>query len=366
MSQHDYDLANANGASFRSDANNALAAIVSLNSGASEPSTMFAYMLWADTTSGSIKQRNAANNAWVTVGTMATTNWGFATIAGTQTISGATGFTALQDVTFTSTSRRIKGDFDNATIASRLSFQSANSNQQTIVQSLPSGSSSAAGYLAINNSTPTNAGTASLTVDSTAAYLTSGRTGSGTYLPLHFLTSGTVWARIDISGNLLYNCASTFGSGYIQIAHDGASKNGINLHDTSTGATSRVTTAFYRNTSLVGSITTTDVATAYNTSSDSRLKTEIVNAPYEPTWIDNVVIREYEFRSSPGVKVIGVIAQELATVEPSAVTPGDGDENKEQGDEGFIPAGVDYSKLVPKLILEIQSLRSRVDELESA
>lgn len=65
MSQHDYALANASGASFRADANNALAAVVSLNSGASAPATTFAYMLWADTTSGWLKQRDAANSAWI-------------------------------------------------------------------------------------------------------------------------------------------------------------------------------------------------------------------------------------------------------------------------------------------------------------
>jgi len=64
MSQHDYNIANANGASVRSDLNNALASVVSQNSGASEPATMFAYMLWADTTNGLLKQRNAANSAW--------------------------------------------------------------------------------------------------------------------------------------------------------------------------------------------------------------------------------------------------------------------------------------------------------------
>lgn len=171
-------------------------------------------------------------------------------------------------------------------------------------------------------------------------------------------------ARIDTAGNLLFHCTATFGSGYIQVAHDGASKNGINQHDTSTGATSRVTTAFYRNTALVGSIATTDTTTAYNETSDARVKTNIINAPYDAAWINSIVIREFEFRSSPGNKVVGAIAQELLEVEPRAVTPGDGDENKEQGDEGFFPAGVDYSKLIPKLILEVQSLRARVDELE--
>jgi hypothetical protein len=67
MSQHDYVIDNQDGASFRADINNALAAAVSLNSGLTEPSTTYPYMLWQDTTAGVLKQRNAANNAWVTL-----------------------------------------------------------------------------------------------------------------------------------------------------------------------------------------------------------------------------------------------------------------------------------------------------------
>jgi hypothetical protein len=65
MAQHDYVLDNQSGAEFRADLNNALSAIVSQNSGAFEPSTTYAYMLWADTTSNQLKQRNAANTDWV-------------------------------------------------------------------------------------------------------------------------------------------------------------------------------------------------------------------------------------------------------------------------------------------------------------
>lgn len=65
MAQHDMNLANQGGAAFRADANDALAALVSQNSGATEPATMFAYQLWADTTSGWMKQRNASNSAWI-------------------------------------------------------------------------------------------------------------------------------------------------------------------------------------------------------------------------------------------------------------------------------------------------------------
>ena len=81
MAQHDYVLANQSGLGFRSDANNALAAVVSQNSGTAQPSTTYAYQWWADTTTGLLKIRNAANNAWITVGTLADANLGLATLA---------------------------------------------------------------------------------------------------------------------------------------------------------------------------------------------------------------------------------------------------------------------------------------------
>jgi hypothetical protein len=65
MSQHDYNLANQSGASYRSDNNNALDAIVTWNSGTSAPATTFAKMRWVDTTAGVIKRRNAANSGWI-------------------------------------------------------------------------------------------------------------------------------------------------------------------------------------------------------------------------------------------------------------------------------------------------------------
>ena len=55
MAQHDYDIANQSGANFRTDLNNALDAIVSNNSGSSEPSTKFAYEWWIDTSNNLLK-----------------------------------------------------------------------------------------------------------------------------------------------------------------------------------------------------------------------------------------------------------------------------------------------------------------------
>jgi len=95
VAQHDYSIANQSGLAFRQDLNNALAAIVSQNSGATEPSTLYAYQLWADTTANVLKIRNAANTAWINIGTsLGSTHLGLAPTAspsfsGTATFSGS-------------------------------------------------------------------------------------------------------------------------------------------------------------------------------------------------------------------------------------------------------------------------------------
>ena len=67
MAQHDYNIANGTGAAVRSDLNNALAAIVSNNSGSTEPATTFAFQWWADTNASQLKLRNAANDGWIVI-----------------------------------------------------------------------------------------------------------------------------------------------------------------------------------------------------------------------------------------------------------------------------------------------------------
>ena len=69
MATHDYIISNASGAAVRADLNNALAAIASNNSSATEPTTTYAYQWWADTGSSPtvMKLRNAANSAWITL-----------------------------------------------------------------------------------------------------------------------------------------------------------------------------------------------------------------------------------------------------------------------------------------------------------
>lgn len=62
--------ANAAGAAFRAALNVSLAAMITQNSGTSTPAITYAYMFWADTSSGMLKQRDATNTTWVVIGTM--------------------------------------------------------------------------------------------------------------------------------------------------------------------------------------------------------------------------------------------------------------------------------------------------------
>jgi hypothetical protein len=68
--QHDYVIDNQTSSQFRVDLNNALAAIVSQNSGDTEPATPFASQVWYDTLNNLLKQRNESNSAWITLGTV--------------------------------------------------------------------------------------------------------------------------------------------------------------------------------------------------------------------------------------------------------------------------------------------------------
>ena len=68
MSQNDLVIANQTFPATRADITNALQALGSTNSGATEPSTTYANMLWYDTTSNTLKIRSEANDAWISIG----------------------------------------------------------------------------------------------------------------------------------------------------------------------------------------------------------------------------------------------------------------------------------------------------------
>jgi hypothetical protein len=109
---------------------------------------------------------------------------------------------------------------------------------------------------------------------------------------------------------------------------------------------------------VVGSIAITTSATAFNTSSDRRLKKDIEDTSHGLTDILKMRVRDFGFKvDEPGVaKRTGFIAQELIEVVPSAVTV-------EADRRGLMQ--VDYSKLTPYCVRAIQELHARIAQLES-
>jgi len=89
MAQHDYVIANQTFPSYRNDHNNSLSAVVSKNSGTSEPSTTYAYQWWYDSTNDILKIRNADNDAWINFASFDQSNDNFSLTVQDLTVNGA-------------------------------------------------------------------------------------------------------------------------------------------------------------------------------------------------------------------------------------------------------------------------------------
>jgi hypothetical protein len=125
---------------------------------------------------------------------------------------------------------------------------------------------------------------------------------------------------------------------------------------------------FTRSETLVGSISVTTTATAYNTSSDYRLKENVVSLTGATDRVKQLKPSQFNFIADPDTTVDGFIAHEAQAVVPECVT-GEKDAVDEDGNPKY--QGIDQSKLVPLLtaalqeaITEIASLKDRVAALE--
>ena len=164
--------------------------------------------------------------------------------------------------------------------------------------------------------------------------------------------SWTSAMTLDTSGNLLVGTTSQSDSARFTLAYSTGVNNGMSFVG---NASSAQNACIFRNTNgQVGSIVTSGSTTTYNITSDQRLKTNIVDAPEGN--IDQIKIRSFDWKSDGTHNIYGVIAQELKEVAPYAVyEPVDTEQMM----------SVDYSKLVPMMIKEIQSLKAKVQALET-
>jgi hypothetical protein len=176
---------------------------------------------------------------------------------------------------------------------------------------------------------------------------------------LDFGTNNTWRARLDTNGNFLLATTSTTPNPGVVSFAVGAVNIGNNA-----GADGHGFMSYFRSGVSIGAILQSGTtAVIYATTSDERLKTNIVDAPESGAVIDAVRVRSFGWVGSDDFVEHGLVAQELVTVAPQAVKVGD------DGDAfagGAVIWGVDASKLVPLLVKELQSVRARLLALESA
>ena len=118
---------------------------------------------------------------------------------------------------------------------------------------------------------------------------------------------------------------------------------------------------FHNPNGTIGSITTSGSSTAFNTSSDYRLKENVVTDWEATSRLKQLKPMRFNFIADPDTTVDGFLAHEVQAVVPEAVT-GTKDEIDDDGNP--VIQGIDQSKLVPLLVKTIQELEARITALE--
>ena len=195
-------------------------------------------------------------------------------------------------------------------------------------------------------------------------------------------TNGTRAFRIDSAQRILLDTTSNYDTGY-KVSLNMVNTGGIiyRMDGSGTRQPARFTNS---SGTVVGSISTTTTATTYNTTSDYRLKENVVDIADGITRVKQLQPKRFNFIADADTTVDGFLAHEAQTVVPEAVTGthngvevwkeseelpegvslGD---NKLDEDGNTIPEyqGIDQAKLVPLLTAALQEAIAKIETLET-
>jgi hypothetical protein len=166
--------------------------------------------------------------------------------------------------------------------------------------------------------------------------------------------------RIDASGNLLVGTASLIDpNALVNVKAVPAAKYTIASSVPTTSTAAHI--YFWNPNGPIGSIQTTGNNTAYNTSSDYRLKEAVKPMTAALSRVAALKPCTYKWKVD-GSEGEGFLAHELAEVCPSAVS---GEKDAVNGDGSIKSQGIDPSKLVGLLTAAIQELKAELDEAKA-
>jgi hypothetical protein len=188
--------------------------------------------------------------------------------------------------------------------------------------------------------------------------------------------SPTERMRIDSSGRILAGkTASSFATTGVELAAN-INSGGWNMFSTSTAATSDegniacnqatsgawVVKVHTGGTGIGGVRLNGLTGTSFATTSDYRLKENIVSSANAINRLQQLSVYRFNFIVEPEKTVDGFIAHEVATVVPEAIS---GDKDAVNEDGAIQPQCIDQSKLVPLLTAALQEAIARIETLEA-
>lgn len=315
MSQADGVVANGSGSAVRADINGQLAAVFTNHSGATQPSTILEHQWWYDESANILKIRNDANDGWLNVIDFNSTAEGALYVP-----VGAAATTAIRPAGDANSGFFFRQGTSAATDGYGFGYAMAGTE-----------------YLTLQANTTDQS------------------------------TPDLCWLSTDVS--LTSNSASQAGvqltqSGRAIIQKDSGFVLGLN-RTTNNGDM----VLFNGQGSNRGSIAITSTSVSYNTSSDYRLKENVVELTGAKARLQQLPVKRFNFIADPKTTVDGFLAHEAQAVVPEAVT---GAHNEVDAAGNPVHQGIDQAKLVPLLtaalqeaFAEIAALTARVEALEA-
>ena len=119
---------------------------------------------------------------------------------------------------------------------------------------------------------------------------------------------------------------------------------------------------FIREGSSVGEIQCTNTSTTYATSSDHRLKENVIDLANATTRVKQLQPKRFNFIANADITVDGFLAHEVSSIVPEAIT---GTHNEVDDEGNPIYQGIDQSKLVPLLTASLQEAIAKIETLET-
>ena len=213
------------------------------------------------------------------------------------------------------------------------------------------------------------------TTTGTGMYIVNnGKVGIGLTSPqskLHIGESATVGSNFTTAVNnsqlFVHNVGANTNSNVIFAGGDTGASGGTGAYSFGQNGQGYTHWIFYHkpistNQSSVGSISSTSTATAYNTSSDYRLKENVVEMTGALNRVSELKPSRFNFIEDEDKTVDGFLAHEVQDIVPEAIT---GEKDAVDEDGNAIYQGIDQSKLVPLLVGAIQELKAEIELLKT-